>query len=214
MIWDPRSAPAAETPSPLVSHLTAELAELCGGPAAGQMADWAELAKAVERYLREQGADGEAVEGPYLLLLAAQALSSLGQSAVARRLYLLGSGLVRPAAWEASGGRALWVVDLPALTVREDASLELAFFGGLRLILDELCEVWDATRGRGVLGLRQAGAAAEALLGPKAGRQAVAGWVAELRALCRRRLAQAAVERGWEETPEVWNLDFERGRRR
>ena len=162
MIWNPDTV-SEETPSAVVAHVAAEIEALCGPDGVDKSVCLHELAKAVEHYVQEHTA-GPCVDSQYLILLASQALSSIGSERAARRLYLLGSGMVRPSEWEVTGDQALWILDLKQLTVRDHASLELLLFNGLRIILESICDVWDETRGRGALGLRHVCSAAAVLM--------------------------------------------------
>jgi hypothetical protein len=207
MIWDPDNIPTEGGASAVAAYITAEIEAVCGESHDAKSPCMQELVKAVEHYVQEH-ADGEAVDAQYLVLLASQALSSIGNARAARRLYLFGSGMVRPSEWEVSGDRALWVLDLKQLTVHDGASLELIFFNGLRIILESISDVWDETSGRGVLGLRHICPAVSALLGNTASRRESAALAAEIRSLCARKLEQSRSERHWQHTPEVINLDL------
>jgi hypothetical protein len=206
MIWDPDSKSENANTSTVVSHIAAEIDAYGGMEWLAKAENVEELAKAIEHFLAQQG-DGSCVESKYLVMLAARALSSLGEGNVARRLLLYGTGLVVPSEWDVTGGDAVWVLDLRQITVRDDASLELVFFGSLNIILEAIVEVWDETHGRGTLGLRHICSAVGALMGGGGSKKQAAELADEIRTLCRRKLEQIARQRGWEHVPQVMDLD-------
>ena len=118
---------------------------------------------------------------------------------------MFGSGLARPAGSLVVGDRALWLIDLRALSRGRRERLELALFGGLRLVLDTMAHVWDESRGRGALGLNHAGYAAAALHG-HASRRNRADFTRELRGFAAACLDRLRHERGWQTSPLVLNL--------
>ena len=206
MIWDPSRE---ETPrrSALVAQLAAELSAVCGRDLSLSEMDSEELARAVEHFLEEDVGD-EVVDPESLVLLAAQALQSLGKDQAARRFLVFGAGFVRPAEWEVTTGESMWVLDLKQISVLDHAPIELLFFSGLTLILEALADVWDGTQGRGVLGLRHVCSAVCCLLAdPVKGRRSQA-LVDEVMQVCGRKLASLASARGWQECPRVLNLDI------
>ena len=204
MIWDPHALHDEPQRSAVVAHIASEVGAVCGGVLSGPESV-EEMARAVEQFLEQTGA-GEAVDANYLVMLASQALSSLGENGAARRLLLFGSGLVRPSEWEVSGDRAMWVLDLKQIAVREDAALELILFNSLNMILDAIADVWDASRGDGVLGLRHVCQSATLLLGAPTAPQ-VARLSEEIKTACVRRLERLESARGWSRHPDVMDLD-------
>lgn len=205
MIWAPEHT-AGEAQSPLAAHVTARI-RAAGGEALRLSPEHVqELARAVECFLQEQCA-GEYVDQNCLVALASQVLSALGEGVAARRVYLFGTGLVRPAEWVATGNRSMWILDLKEMTVREDASLEMIFFSGLSAALESIADVWDEASGEGVLGLRHVCSTAGALLGGR-NKKAVSALVRETVERSRAKLQQIAADRGWREAPGVLNLDL------
>ena len=193
--------------SVIVSHITDGLADLYGKHF--PLSSWSveELARAVERFLEQEGNRG-VVDSTRLVLLASRALSSIGEERTARRFVLFGTGLVRPSEWEVTYGEEMWVLDLKQMTVRDDAALELLFFAGLRVILESVADVWDESGGSGVLGLRHVCAAASAVMGDSGDREKVLALSAEIKDLCGRKLRQVGRERGWKDVPQLMNLDM------
>ena len=204
MIWNPLER-EDDPESAVAEYLAAEVAGACNGESGVSAANLQELARAIEFLAGQNPGDG-GMESSHVLLLASQALTSLGEGTVARRLVVFGSGLVRASVWEAARSRNMWVLDLKRMMVREDAWLEMIFFGSLSVVLESLADVWDESKGRGTLGLRHVCAAASGMLG-KGGKKQVAGLAGEILDWCGGRLKQIGGARGWTEIPEVLNLD-------
>lgn len=191
-----------------LSLLVRELVASYGGMPPLREAQIAEMAHAVDAYLAARAGGGSQPDAAHVVLLASRALESLGEGEVAGRLLVFGTGLVRPALWEISAGASMWVLDLRQLTVPSDAPLELVLFRSLEAVIEATAEMWDETRGAGVLGLRHVCRTAAALLHrglhtPQARRLAD-----DLRAHCAGRLGELRRRRGWRQTPDVVNLDF------
>lgn len=189
----------------MVRHIERVIAENCG-EALDLDDDLArELALAVADFMEQHHDSGSYVDSGYLVMLASRALSSIGQRQAAHRMLVFGSGLVRPAEWEFTGGREVWTLDLRRISIRESAMLEIVFFNSLNIVLASIAEVWEQTSGRGVLGLRHICATASALLGGGKGVTALAD---EIKIRCRAKLDMVREERGWQFVPDVVNLDL------
>lgn len=206
MIWIPNNDERTGGVS-VVSHIEDVIAENCGEALQLDRRQAAELATAVAAYVEQHEESGAYVDSGYLVMLASRALSTLGEQAAAHRLLVFGSGLVRPAEWEVTGGDDIWTLDLRQMSVRDDIGLELVFFSSLNIVLASIAEVWDATGGHGVLGLRHVCGTASALLGGGKPR-AVSALAAEIRAACEAKLRQVQAERDWRYVPDVMNLDL------
>jgi len=207
MIWDPESKSGVASESTVVSHIAAEIDASGGTEWLAKGGNIQELAKAIDHFLQEHG-HGPAVEARYLVMLAARALSSVGEGKAARRLLLYGTGLVKPSEWDVTGGEAMWVLDLRQITLRGDAPLELVFFGSLNIIMETIAEVWDVTQGEGTLGLRHVCGAVNALMGGAGSHRDASALADEIRTVCRQKLEQIGRERGWEQTPQIMDLDI------
>ena len=85
MIWNPDSKPEDSGESSVVSHITAQIDAYGGAGWLAKTEAVEELAKAIEHFLQENGG-GPAVDSRYLVMLAARALSSIGEGNAARRL--------------------------------------------------------------------------------------------------------------------------------
>lgn len=206
MIWDP-----AHSQEKRAARAVMDAAYAAGGASGdGILLDGArmsELAEAVQCFLETDGS-GETMDAEHAVLLAAHALATTGEAHAGRKLLVLGSGLVEPSEWDVTGGEAVWAVDLQRMTMRSDAVLELVFYGALRLVVEAMADLWDATAGRGVLGLRNVCRTACGML--QGGRSpadlnAVTG---EIKALCQDVLRRQAGQRGWDNVPRVLALGF------
>jgi len=167
-----------------------------------------EIAVAVSAFLAEHELTDSFIDAGYLVMLASRAMSSIGEETSALRLVVFGTGMVRPSEWEVTGGKEVWTVDLKQMTVKESTSLELVVFNSLNIVLDSIADVWDGSRGRGVLGLRHVCTTATALLGVGRATKAVADLSDEIRSLCEAKLEQIRSNRHWDSVPEVMNLDI------
>ncbi len=205
MIWNPCDQNASSC-SPIVSHIAGEVDALCKKEFCADFENVEEVAKAIECFLKENR-ETLFVDSKYLMLLASQAMSSLGQGMSARRLLIFGSGLVAPAEWQVTGGNAMWVLDLKRMIVGRDVSLELLLFNSLNVILDAISDVWDETKGRGSLGLKHVCCVASALLAKPEDNKDSRMLAAEINARCKNKLKQIAMERNWADFPSIINLD-------
>jgi len=167
-----------------------------------------ELAAAVSAFLEEHELTDSFIDAGYLVMLASKAMSSIGQERAALRLVVFGSGMVRPSEWEVTGGSEVWTLDLKQMTVADATSLELVVFNTLNIVLDAITDVWDASGGKGVLGLRHVCDTAAALLGVSRNSKSVADLSNEIVRVCGLKLEQAGRLRGWETFPQVMNLDL------
>jgi len=206
LIWIPNSEERLNGTS-IVSHIQSVLEENCGDALELDAGQASELATAVASFVEEYQDSGAFVDSGYLVMLASRALSSLGQKQAAHRLVVFGSGLVRPSEWEVTGDEEVWTLDLRQMTVRDDAPLELVFFSSLNIVLGSIVDVWDASEGRGVLGLRHVCSTASALLSGGKPR-AVSALADEIRKTCEAKLKQVHGERKWRHVPAVMNLDL------
>lgn len=205
MIYDPQNRHRYLS-SPIISHITGEISSMCGNDFSVTFDNTEELARAVEYFIQ---ADKKyaAIDSQHLMILTSQALSSLGEGLFARRLLILGTGLVAPAEWQMTGDKAMWILDLKRMTVRSDVGLELILFNALNVILDSIADVWDETDGHGFLGLRHVCRTASALLGKSKKDKTAQFLAAEIKGRCEKRLEQIGRDREWKRAPDVVNLD-------
>lgn len=202
MIWDVHE-PSTACRSVVMTYLADEINGICGKDVLLQTSDAEEVAHAVEDFLDSRGAMAD--ESRFLMVLAARALSAVGERDAARRVYLFGTGLVSPSEWEITGREAVWTVDLLRMAVNEESAHEMLLFVSLHLVLDAMAGVWDSSCGRGTLGLRHVCATARVLSGHDARKAARAA--AEIRDWCSAKLRQLAETHAWTDVPQVLNLD-------
>jgi len=205
MICDPNVESASDS-SVIISQIGKQISCACGEQVDFSM-DLNEVARAIEHFL-EKDRNSEFIDSKTLALLAAQAMSSIGESDVARRLVVFGTGMVGPSQWIVTGDHAMWVLDLREMTIREDAPLELLFFKGMQIVIESMADVWDESRGDGVLGLRHICCAASKLLCASEDASSVTELTTEIKGMCTSKLNQLRDLRGWLTTPMVLNLDL------
>lgn len=193
-------------PSTVVRHIVNEIETICGETLSLSDSETHELARAVELYLDEYESV-ECIDAGYLVLLASQALKSVGQENAGRRLYIFGSGMVKPAEWVITGEHQLWILDLKQISLGEKAQLELLFFNSLVMILDAMADVWDESSGSGGLGLRHVCRSIEGLLDIGSRSRRARSLADEIIGICRSKLDKLKNERGWLRAPDVINLD-------
>lgn len=208
MIYYPESMGMGDTDEALVRHIAEQISTYCGEEALVDSGRVDEVACAVANYVSDSVGPG-AVQSSYLILLTSRALCAVGENRAARRLLMFGTGLVRPSRWEFTGSEAMWVVDLREMAGLADAGLELAFFNGLMAVLDMIAEVWDATNGAGVLGLRHVTSAAIAMFGAGANRRQAGRLAREIRDLCNGKFDAIRDRRQWTHTPVIMDLDLQ-----
>ncbi len=63
----------------------------------------------------------------------------------------LASRLVRPSTWAAGSCRDAWILDMTRVFGESLGSLDLLLAPRLRRVVEQLCELWDSTKGEGVL---------------------------------------------------------------
>jgi len=176
------------------------------------------LSHSLSVYL-ESNADRAAifVEDGNLLLLASQALRSVGQHRASRRMLMLGSGFARPVSWAVTSEGAGWTLDVARIDPSAHGGLEILFFRCLHAALEALVESWDpAEAAVGVVVLRGAEQAGAAVLGQPVRSRPVQAFVAEVQAACRARLELLARRHGWASPPQLFTsnlVDKPRSRR-
>jgi hypothetical protein len=203
MIWNPDQL-TRQPEVPEVEEIIADLSDLCGDVLRENTGKLREVATAIQAALLER--DDEDIDATMLVALASRALTSIGEELAARRLVLLGSGVVRPAEWDVAGDTTVWVLDLKPLLESGGADLEMDLFTSLNRILDAIGDVWDESDGRGVLGLMHledcGGTSRET---GKCGNPTL---IAEVKAACDGKLRCLREAKGWHDLPDVISLDL------
>jgi len=231
MIW--RTSEHARRSAAIHQHVISEITAACGEhPLPPEQVN--EVAHAVEAYWSEFPSD-VSLPSDYVKLMVARALAGAGEGDAARRLamatakdeegrgaveaflefthlppevwLLFASGLVRPSRWMMAGVDWVWVLDLSRLTIGQGDRTELAVLQALRAVMRTVAEVWDVSKGRGVLGLKELRATAMRLAVPADSARAVERWTGVVRTYCGDLLGALQSERGWETRPELVVLD-------
>jgi hypothetical protein len=117
--------------------------------------------------------------------------------------------LVRPEHWMFAGRAGAWVLDCGHVVLDRTAETELVCFRALRSLIEGVEAAWDATGGRGVLGLRQTAALARRVTGAGSSRNRIRALCADMEAFCSQVLAASAKRRGWAHVPAVVPLDID-----
>ncbi len=195
----------------------------------------AEVARAVASLASRQ----HPVATGYLVLLAARALWSVGAESAARRLVegrrgelnfdpacadaafvpdiplarwwaAVSMRAVRPSKVFDSGSGGTWVLDLSGAVRFGGDGLELAVFRMIGVILDDMAPLWDASRGRGVLGLMNVKSAASSLLKRSRTSRKTRALSSEIMKNCLAKLEALRDARGWTDHPRVLCMDWQR----
>lgn len=170
MIWksDQPSATVETLESPVRDALARGL-----DPALSPAAPIEEIVHSVAAWLHDQRGATSAMPPAReeLSLLTAQALKAVGHPQCARRMTLVGSGLVRPSVWSFAAGGTVWTLDLAPLVQRPADRYELPFLVLLRTTLNQLASLWPDDGAPLVIGLRHLRPTVDALLGPLATRR-------------------------------------------
>ena len=195
MIFDPSWLEERPDPAPVVDSVLQQLESICGSAFSLDSDELAQVANAVDDALMLCEGD-VAVNADTVVRLASQALKAIGETQAGLRLFLFGSGVVKPLEWEVAGGDTLWALDVDHIARGHVMDCELMLYPAVNAILSAICDVWDASRGHGMLGLLHTRHASSHALG------------AELKHACEARLSRIAVTREWHEQPHVLNLDL------
>lgn len=140
-----------------------------------------------------------------IIQYSAKALSDIGSETMARRVLVFGSGLVDRCFWQISAGHRMWMLDVGLLFSRTEPLLELTVVMALALVMDSISEVWDESRGRGVLGIRALEELAGRICadGGRRGQRRRERLADDLLYFIKMRLEAEASSRDWQRAPDV-----------
>jgi hypothetical protein len=227
MIWFTKEERQA-TQETMRQHIVTEILSVCPGLELSE-ASLSELAAAVTAYCAEQGCEND-VPSDFLSLLLSRALRGIGEEQAAQQVEekcfsdretaeafgeawpgalssdtwsLFASRLMRPSRWFSGDGKVMWVLDFTKLAQTEDALTELAMLPALRVLLERMSEVWNATGGKGTLGLR----GLPSRLSPRL-RGSSKNSLTSLPSYCEAVLCRIREQRGWTQTPRILKLDL------
>ncbi len=201
MIWIPESVREGSSLSSYIKDylvrmglLASEIDPLSVDALSASLSDYIELSSDRAGFFVEDG---------NLLLLASQALQSVGEHKAATRMLMLGIGFARPVSWLVTEQESGWTLDVSRITTDSTGGLEIIFFHCLHAALEALAEEWNRYDGEVVLVLRGAGEAGAALLQRPVTSDQVAAFVEEVLMVCRGKLEQLAHQYGWKSTPRL-----------
>lgn len=204
MIWqDDTTGTARER---IADQLMSDVPSLCGNPALAAHRPLAEAAQGVALYLDQIEVIPEELDLNQSREMLAHALETAGEATLARRIRLFGNRIIYPATWIACGRETVWVLDTRQLMSSADAGMEMILFERIRIVLANFADVWDATSGRGFLGLKGVETAVAILLGESATTRSSRALSREFRTLCARHLDQFRTRRGWQASPAILTL--------
>jgi hypothetical protein len=203
MIWNPNQF-AGQVDVPDVEDIYADLSELCGDVLRENTGKLREVAAGIQAVLLER--DDPGMDAGMLVVLASRALTSIGEELAARRLVLLGSGIVRPMEWDMAGDMTVWVLDLKPILESGGADLEMDLFNSINRVLDAIGDVWDDSDGRGVLGLMHLDDCGCSV--SKGAKHMNTELIAEVKAACDGKLKCLGKAKGWRDFPDVISLNL------
>ncbi len=204
MIWQDSNF-AGTSREKIADRLLTDVPVLCGNPALASHPTLAEAAQGVALYLDQIEVIPEELDPRQSRELLAHALEAAGEGVLARRIRLFGNRVIYPASWIACGREIVWVLDTRQLITTHDA-VEMIFFERIRIVLATFADVWDATSGRGFLGLKGMETTAAIILGPTPSPRTLRTLTLELRAFAIRHLEHLRQQRGWARVPAILTL--------
>ena len=199
----------APTVEDVIRRALAEIERSTGQATRLKDSDLVAMATAVQRVLED--CNGNVSDEGRVVELSARTLDALGDTLAARRLLVFGTGLVKTSLWEFSGKDPVWRLDLRKLVIDSGVQIEMAIFKSLSLVLETIADVWDASSGKGGLGLKHILSTAEQMYGEADGlkhrNKRNHDFAHEVLDRCRMKLADLASVRNWTSTPAVLSLD-------
>ncbi len=191
----------------LADRLLEQAPALCGNPGLAASPSICEAAQGVAAVLRDRETFPHELDPHTTCTLMSHALQAAGETSLARRLHLAGTASVYAASWVTAGQDTVWTLDVKRLVAGDGPSMELILFERLRAILGDYADVWDATRGRGVVGLKGLNDVAASILGSHTTPSATRLLSGEMRDYCARLLDQQRQKRGWSSTPAIMSVE-------
>lgn len=205
MIWQDDTT-SGTTRDRIAGQLMDDVPVLCGNPALAAHGSLAEAAQGVALYLDQIEVIPEELDLRQSRELLAHALDAAGEGALARRIQLFGNRIIYPATWIACGRETVWVLDTRQLMNPADTGMEMILFERIRIVLATFADVWDATSGRGFLGLKGLETTATILLGESASGRTTRTLAREIHARCTRHLDHFRKQNAWQASPAILTL--------
>ena len=191
----------------LADRLLEQAPALCGNPGLAASPTLCEAAQGVAAVLREQEKFPHELNPHSSCTLMSRALEAAGETSLARRLHLAGSSSVYAASWITAGKDTVWTLDVKRLMSGDAPCLELLLFERLRGMLEDFADVWDATGGRGVVGLKGLNDVAASILGSHTTPMATRLLAGEMRDYCAQHLDRQRKRRSWSSTPVIMSVE-------
>jgi hypothetical protein len=191
----------------LADRLLDQAPALCGNPGLAASHTLCEAAQGVAAVLREQETFPHELDAHTSCTLMSRALEAAGETSLARRLLLAGTSSVYASSWITAGQDSVWTLDIKKLTSSETPCMELTLFDHLHSMIDDYADVWDATSGRGIMGLKGLNDVTASILGSHATPLETRLLTDEVRDYCARHLDQKRQQRGWNSTPIIMSVE-------
>jgi hypothetical protein len=114
-------------------------------------------------------------------------------------------GVIRPADWAGAQLDRMWTLDFGRLTLSAAEKHEMMLYRSIRAIIEKTEVFWDATRGEGLLGVKELSAL---MVESDDGRRQTLTAADDLIDYMTDLLLQAKEKRGWHSVPVLLNLDL------
>lgn len=207
MIWQSPSELPVSKQTLLTDRILETVPRVCESPALASQFRVAEAASGVAAYLVAPEADASAaVDTPRLCALLSAALDASGDRALACRIRSFGSAIVYAGQWHAVPGERIWILNVGRLLEPGESGMEILLFDRVRTVIDSFADVWDSTRGHGILGLRDLRGGARRVLSTQASERRVEALSETIRCFCVDRLTNLCERRQWIMAPTVMCL--------
>jgi hypothetical protein len=110
-------------------------------------------------------------------------------------------GIIRPADWAGAQLDRMWTLDFGRLMLSDADRHEMALYRSIRALIEKMSVFWEATRGEGILGLKELAALNLATRSKLTSTEALLEYMTDL-------LTQQKTARNWISVPVLLNLDL------
>lgn len=164
-----------------------------------------EIASALEAYTCHER--GNLIDTTSLAVMASSAVRALGRDDLAVEAYITGTGMVYPQKLSCVENAPVWVINTQKIFPDLHGVTELAFFSMLYRLVGGIAHFWDASGGRGALGIRKLRKVAHMFAGGKSGHKEIEHWVGMIMNSVAERISKCSSGRHWVTKPSVLMLD-------
>lgn len=165
-----------------------------------------EIASALETYACHE--KGNLIDTTSLAVMASSAVRALGRDDLAVEAYIKGTGMVYSQKLSCvENGAPVWVINTQKIFPDLHGVTELAFFSMLYRLVGGIAHFWDASGGRGALGIRKLRKVANMFAGGKSGSKEIERWIEMIMNSVTERIAKCSAGRHWVTKPSVLMLD-------